>query len=191
MNDLEDWQVTNLTQRLYQRTWPSYKSMLGQQPTPAETLHERRRLYVNKVGGYCPDPTDEIVAIENTHSVHSNDEGFTGWLRWYGSFYECTYGTITLPLIVISKTTKRLSTSLVRPHQSHRSNGRRNRRSQEQQTALVVQNLQTPALASSARRPSRLSIERYRNLWLVYSTDLLCFSYDEFFDNTSTLPPSE
>ena len=93
MNDLEDWQVTNLTQRL--ASVPDLlTSMLGQQPKPAETLIKDGVLYVNKVGGYYPDPTDEIVAIEeHPQRPLKDDEGFTGWLDSTGRFYECIYGT--------------------------------------------------------------------------------------------------
>lgn len=93
MADLEDWQVTVLTQRL---TFSPdlLTSMLAQNPTPAETLLKDDMLYVNKVGGYFPDPTDEIVAIEeHPQRPLKDDEGFTGWLDNSGRFYECIYGT--------------------------------------------------------------------------------------------------
>lgn len=93
MSDLEDWQVTDLTQRL--ASVPDLlTSMLNQQPTPAETLLKDGVLYVNKVGGYYPNPTDEIVAIEeHPQRPLKNNEGFTGWLDRTGRFYECIYGT--------------------------------------------------------------------------------------------------
>lgn len=93
MCDLEDWQVTTLTQRL--ANIPDLlTSMLGQQPKPAETLIKDGVLYVNKVGGYYPNPTDEILAIEDRpQRPLKNDEGFTGWLDSTGHFYECIYGT--------------------------------------------------------------------------------------------------
>ena len=93
MYDLEDWQVTVLTQRL---TFSPdlLTSMLAKNPTPAETLLKDGVLYVNKVGGYYPDPTDEILAIEDhPQRPLKNDEGFTGWLDSTGRFYECIYGT--------------------------------------------------------------------------------------------------
>lgn len=93
MNDLEDWHVTNLTQRL--ASVPDLlTSMLSQNPTPAETLIKDGVLYVNKVGGYYPGPTDEIVAIEeHPQRPLEDNEGFTGWLDSTGRFYECIYGT--------------------------------------------------------------------------------------------------
>lgn len=93
MADLEDWHVTALTQRL---TFSPdiLTSMLAQNPTPAETLLKDGMLYVNKVGGYYPDPTDEIVAIEeHPQRPLKDDEGFTGWLDSTGRFYECIYDT--------------------------------------------------------------------------------------------------
>ena len=93
MCDLEDWQVTTLTQRLA-NVPDLLTSMLGQQPKPAETLMRDGVLYVNKVGGYYPDPTDEIKAIEDhPQRPLKDDEGFTGWLDSAGRFYECIYGT--------------------------------------------------------------------------------------------------
>lgn len=93
MDDLDDWQVTVLTQRLaYAGGMLTY--MLQQRPTPAETLMRDGVLYVNKVGGYYPDPTDEILAIEDHPQRPLKDnEGFTGWLDSTGRFYECVYGT--------------------------------------------------------------------------------------------------
>ena len=92
MCDLEDWQVTTLTQRL--ANIPDLlTSMLVQNPTPAETLLKDGMLYVNKVGGYFPDPSDEIVAVEeHPQRPLKDDEGFTGWLDSSGRFYECIYG---------------------------------------------------------------------------------------------------
>lgn len=93
MADLEDWHVTALTQRLASSP-DLLTSMLAQNPTPAETLLKDGMLYVNKVGGYYPDPTDEIVAIEeHPQRPLKDDEGFTGWLDSTGRFYECIYGT--------------------------------------------------------------------------------------------------
>lgn len=93
MNDLEDWHVTALTQRLASSP-DLLTSMLAQNPTPAETILKDGILYVNKVGGYYPDPTDEIVAIEeHLQRPLKDDEGFTGWLDSTGHFYECIYGT--------------------------------------------------------------------------------------------------
>ena len=93
MADLEDWHVTTLTQRLASSP-DLLTSMLAQNPTPAETLLKDGMLYVNKVGGYYPDPTDEIVAIEeHPQRPLKDDEGFTGWLDSTGRFYECIYGT--------------------------------------------------------------------------------------------------
>ena len=93
MYDLEDWHVTALTQRLASSP-DILASMLAQNPTPAETLLKDGMLYVNKVGGYFPDPTDEIVAIEeHPQRPLKDDEGFTGWLDSTGRFYECIYGT--------------------------------------------------------------------------------------------------
>lgn len=93
MADLEDWHVTVLTQRLASSP-DLLTSMLAQNPTPAETLLKDGKLYVNKVGGYYPDPTDEIVAIEeHPQRPLKDDEGFTGWLDSTGRFYECIYGT--------------------------------------------------------------------------------------------------
>lgn len=92
MADLEDWHVTALTQRLASSP-DLLTSMLAQNPTPAETLLKDGILYVNKVGGYYPDPTDEIVAIEeHLQRPLKDDEGFTGWLDNAGRFYECIYG---------------------------------------------------------------------------------------------------
>lgn len=93
MYDLEDWQVTVLTQRLTS-SLDLLTSMLDQNPTPAETLMKQAVLYVNKVDGYYPDPTDEIVAIEeHPQRPLEDNEGFTGWLDSSGHFYECIYGT--------------------------------------------------------------------------------------------------
>ena len=78
MYDLEDWQVTVLTQRLTSSP-DLLTSMLSQNPTPAETLIKQGVLYVNKVGGYYPNPTDEIVAIEeHPQRPLEDNEGFTG-----------------------------------------------------------------------------------------------------------------
>ena len=93
MYDLEDWQTTVLTQRLTSSP-DLLTSMLSQNPTPAETLIKQGVLYVNKVGGYYPDPTDEIIAIkEHPQRPLKDNEGFTGWLDSSGHFYECIYGT--------------------------------------------------------------------------------------------------
>lgn len=93
MYDLEDWQTTILTQRLA-HSLDLLTSMLRQNPTPAETLIKQGVLYVNKVGGYYPDPTDEIIAIkEHPQRPLKDNEGFTGWLDNTGHFYECIYGT--------------------------------------------------------------------------------------------------
>lgn len=93
MYDLEDWQTTALTQRLA-HSLDLLTSMLRQNPTPAETLIKQGVLYVNKIGGYYPDPTDEIIAIkEHPQRPLKDNEGFTGWLDSTGHFYECIYGT--------------------------------------------------------------------------------------------------
>lgn len=93
MDDLDDWQVTALTQRLA-CAGDMLTYMLQQRPTPAETLMRDSVLYVNKVGGYYPDPTDEILAIEeHPQRPLKDNEGFTGWLDSTGRFYECIYGT--------------------------------------------------------------------------------------------------
>lgn len=93
MADLEDWHVTTLTQRLAFSP-DLLTSMLAKNPTPAETLLKDGMLYVNKVGGYYPDPTDEIKAIEeHPQRPLKDDEGFTGWLDSSGRFYECIYST--------------------------------------------------------------------------------------------------
>lgn len=93
MYDLEDWQTTTLIQRLTSSP-DLLTSMLGQNPTPAKTLIKQGVLYVNKIGGYYPDPTDEIIAIkEHPQRPLKDDEGFTGWLDSTGHFYECIYNT--------------------------------------------------------------------------------------------------
>ena len=93
MYDLEDWQITILTQRLA-HSLDLLTSMLRQNPTPAETLIKQGVLYVNKVGGYYSNPTDEIIAIkEHPQRPLKDNEGFTGWLDSTGHFYECIYGT--------------------------------------------------------------------------------------------------
>lgn len=93
MADLDNWQVIVLTQRLAY-AGGMLTHMLQQRPTPAETLMRDGVLYVNKVGGYYPDPTDEILAIEeHPQRLLKDDEGFTGWLDSTGRFYECIYGT--------------------------------------------------------------------------------------------------
>ena len=93
MDDLDDWQVTALTQRLA-CAGDMLTYMLQQRPTPAETLMRDSVLYVNKVGGYYPDPTDEILAIEeHPQRPLKDNEGFTGWLDSTGRFYEYIYGT--------------------------------------------------------------------------------------------------
>ena len=69
MYDLEDWQITVLTQRLTHSP-DLLTSMLGQNPTPAETLMKQAVLYVNKVGGYYPDPTNEIIAIKEHECIY-------------------------------------------------------------------------------------------------------------------------
>jgi hypothetical protein len=93
MYDLEDWQTTALIQRLASSR-DLLTSMLRQNPTPAETLMKQGVLYVNKIGGYYPDPTNEIIAIkEHPQRPLKDDEGFTDWLDSAGHFYECIYGT--------------------------------------------------------------------------------------------------
>ena len=93
MDDLKDWHVTTLTQRLAS-TPDLLTSMLRQNSTPAETLIKDGVLYVNKVGGYYRAPTHEIKAIEeHPQRPLEDDEGFTGWLDSSGRFYECIYGT--------------------------------------------------------------------------------------------------
>ena len=69
--------------------------MLDQMDHPEDTLKIKKTLYVNKVGGFYPDPTnDEIVEIkECAQRPLAKDQGFTGWLDATGQFHECTYGT--------------------------------------------------------------------------------------------------
>lgn len=95
MNDLDDWHHQALTQRLIKSNPLLLPSMLGNLPTPKEDLTKHGILYVNKVGGYYPDPTDnDILAIKKLpQRPLDTDEGFTGWLDSTGHFYECTYGT--------------------------------------------------------------------------------------------------
>lgn len=94
LDDLADMHRTALIQRLYGSPEMA-EIMLAQMDHPEETLKIKKALYVNKVGGFYPDPTnDEIVEIkEFPQRPLAKDQGFTGWLDATGQFHECTYGT--------------------------------------------------------------------------------------------------
>ena len=83
-----------LIQRLYGSPEMA-EIMLDQMDHPEDTLKTKKTLYINKVGGFYPDPTDdEIVEIkECPQRPLAKDQGFTGWLDATGQFHECTYGT--------------------------------------------------------------------------------------------------
>lgn len=85
---------TALIQRLYGSPEMA-EIMLDAMDHPEETLKIKKTLYVNKVGGFYPDPTDdEIVEVkEFPQRPLAKDQGFTGWLDATGQFHECTYGT--------------------------------------------------------------------------------------------------
>lgn len=99
LDDLADMHRTALIQRLYSSPEMA-ELMLAQMDHPEETLKTKKTLYVNKVGGFYPDPTeDEIVEIkEFPQRPLTKDQGFTGWLDATGQFHECTYGTHTMTL---------------------------------------------------------------------------------------------
>lgn len=94
LDDLADMHRAALIQRLYGSPEMA-EIMLDQMDHPEETLKTKKILYVNKVGGFYPDPTeDEIVEIkEYPQRPLAKDQGFTGWLDATGQFHECTYGT--------------------------------------------------------------------------------------------------
>lgn len=94
LDDLADMHRTALTQRLY-NTPDLLSSMLAKDEHPQTTLKKKGVLYVNRVGGYYPDPSDnEIIEIkEFPQRPLEKDTGFTGWLDSNGDFYESIYGT--------------------------------------------------------------------------------------------------
>ncbi len=64
LDDLADMHRTALIQRLYSSPEMA-ELMLAQMDHPEDTLKTKKTLYVNKVGGFYPDPTnDEIVEIK-------------------------------------------------------------------------------------------------------------------------------
>lgn len=92
LDDLADMHRTALTQRLY-NTPDLLSSMLSKQEHPEITLKKKGTLYVNKNGGYYPNPTDdEIIEVkELPQRPLKENEGFTGWLDSNGNFYETIY----------------------------------------------------------------------------------------------------
>lgn len=94
LDDLADIHRVTLIQRLYSSPEMA-ELMLAKMDHPEETLKTKKTLYVNKVGGFYPDPTDdEIVEIkECPQRPLAKDQGFTGWLDATGQFHECTYGS--------------------------------------------------------------------------------------------------
>lgn len=94
LEDLAEIHRTNLIQRLYNSPEMT-EIMLNKMDHPKETLKTKKTLYVNKVGGFYPNPTDdEIVEIkEYPQRPLAKNQGFTGWLDATGQFHECTYGT--------------------------------------------------------------------------------------------------
>lgn len=94
LDDLADIHRVTLIQRLYSSPEMA-ELMLAQMDHPEETLKAKKTLYVNKVGGFYPDPTEsEIVEIkECVQRPLAKNQGFTGWLDATGQFHECTYGT--------------------------------------------------------------------------------------------------
>ena len=94
LEDLANMHRTNLIQRLYNSPEMA-EIMLAKMDHPKNVLKTKKTLYVNKVGGFYPDPTeDEIVEIkEYPQRPLAKNQGFTGWLDATGQFYECTYGT--------------------------------------------------------------------------------------------------
>ena len=64
LDDLADIHHTALIQRLYGSPEMA-EIMLDQMDHPEDTLKTKKTLYINKVGGFYPNPTDdEIVEIK-------------------------------------------------------------------------------------------------------------------------------
>lgn len=94
LEDLADIHRVTLIQRLYSSPEMA-EIMLEKMDHPLDTLKTKKTLYVNKVGGFYPNPTEsEIAEIkEFPQRPLAKDQGFTGWLDATGQFHECTYGT--------------------------------------------------------------------------------------------------
>ena len=94
LDDLLDMHKLALSQRLLNNP-DILASMLKKLKHPQKELEEKNILYVNRVGGYYPDPTDnDIIEIkELPQRPLEKGTGFTGWLDSNGQFYESTYGT--------------------------------------------------------------------------------------------------
>ena len=94
LDDLADIHRAALIQRLFGSPEMA-EIMLDQMDHPEDTLKTKKTLYINKVGGFYPDPTEsEIVEIKEwPQRPLAKDQGFTGWLDATGQFHECTYGT--------------------------------------------------------------------------------------------------
>ena len=94
LDDLADIHRVTLIQRLYSSPEMA-EMMLAKMDNPEDTLKTKKTLYVNKVGGLYPNPTEsEIVETKNCpQRPLAKNQGFTGWLDATGQFHECTYGT--------------------------------------------------------------------------------------------------
>ena len=94
LDDLLDMHKLALSQRLLNNP-DILASMLKKLTHPQKELEEKNILYVNRVGGYYPDPTDnDIIEIkELPQRPLEKGTGFTGLLDSNGQFYESTYGT--------------------------------------------------------------------------------------------------
>lgn len=89
LDDLADMHRTALMQRLW--NLPDLAtSMLADMKHPQETLEEKGILYVNKVGGFYPDPSEQdiVEVVECPQRPRTTGEGFTGWLTSEGLFFE-------------------------------------------------------------------------------------------------------
>lgn len=94
LDDLADMHRTALMQRLW--NLPDLATnMLADMKHPQETLEEKGTLYVNKVGGFHPDPAEQeiVEVVECPQRPRAEGEGFTGWLTSEGNFFESIYGT--------------------------------------------------------------------------------------------------
>lgn len=94
LEDLFDMHTIALSQRLWNMP-ELLADMSKKSEHPKKTLEKKKVLYVNRVGGYYPDPTiDEIVEVKELPQRPLNKGvGFTGWLDSDGQFYESIYGT--------------------------------------------------------------------------------------------------
>ena len=94
LDDLADMHKTALSQRLLNMP-ELLMEMTNKLEHPEQVLEKKGILYVNRVGGYYPDPSeDEIIEIREFQQRPVEDNtGLTGWLDSDGHFYESIYGT--------------------------------------------------------------------------------------------------